>query len=1112
MEVLVLLVLAIPVIAIIAIVLASNAKAEVRRLDEDLRRAIGRVRKQQDEILRRLDARDARAPRPEASPKPAPREGTETPEPLPPPPPLPVRESVVEAGPTPEPAPEVPSEREKAPEEAAVGEEAVPAVLRREKTPARRRKGREPAAPVPAADTAEAAREGAARSLEEKIGGRLFNWIGIVALIFGVAYLLKYANEQGWISPWMQFIGGLVFGGALLVAGVVTARRSYPVLAQGFWGGGIAILFLDFFAGHRIHGILSELAAFLGMAGTTVLGAALSIVYRSRAIAVLAAIGGYLAPVLIGSEEPSQLFLFTYLSILTTGLLVVGYQRAWRFLRYLCFFAMAAYLVGWWLQYEAADPILTVVFLGVFFLLFSADAVAWSIGRRVASSPDGILVLVATLALFGVGGLYVLEEHHPGAKGLFLLLGAGLQWVCAVAVRRRHPEDRPLTHTFGSSAALLFLLFPVFEERIQDHVVSITWALQALVFFAGLRLGGGIVARGWGLAALLLAAGRLGFVDTPRQLANLDPFTLFWNERGLTYGVVALAFAVVCWFYRRRERLAASAGEGIDDTAGATFETNVVTLIWIIAVALPVALLSLELRDAFESWVKPSFAGRATAYRHAEGLWMTLLWGGYAVLLVTIARRRAHRLLRDLGFVFLAFTLLKLALRDLGATYQTAPHLFFNARFAVTALLGAGLFWLSREFRRRTPKATALPRAVPELLVTGHVLVLAAVSMEWYDAMSPHAQAGFFTQANLLGLSVLAALHGALLVAWGSRRERSGVLLATGLALVGAAAVKWVLFDAIAKYREAETLVFHFRFLSGAVVAAITFWAASRWRATSKEGLDLTPVSDWPAFAVGAHLATLAVLSVEVFDLFRRHADTWTPDGTISVVKGAGFGLTAVWALYGAGLLLSGLRRGRRHARGLALLFLGASLSGVVGMVLFDYPRALHVALNSRFLLGGLTALALFWGAEVYRRRGPDIQGPALFGARNEAKAWRVPLSLLGHALAVLLLTLEANDSFTAGASAWVPEWLDVKYARQLSYSLIWMLYAIGMVFSGFIRQFKPVRLMALALLLVTVVKVFLLDLSFLQNPYRILSFIVLGLILVGVSYLYQRYKSYLVG
>ncbi|MGB8509415.1 MAG: DUF2339 domain-containing protein, partial [Pyrinomonadaceae bacterium] len=51
----------------------------------------------------------------------------------------------------------------------------------------------------------------------------------------------------------------------------------------------------------------------------------------------------------------------------------------------------------------------------------------------------------------------------------------------------------------------------------------------------------------------------------------------------------------------------------------------------------------------------------------------------------------------------------------------------------------------------------------------------------------------------------------------------------------------------------------------------------------------------------------------------------------------------------------------------------------------------------------------------------------------------------------------------------------------------------------------RLLRLMALLLLAITTLKVFFIDLSSLDRVYRIVSFIVLGAILMAVSYLYQR-------
>jgi uncharacterized membrane protein len=57
----------------------------------------------------------------------------------------------------------------------------------------------------------------------------------------------------------------------------------------------------------------------------------------------------------------------------------------------------------------------------------------------------------------------------------------------------------------------------------------------------------------------------------------------------------------------------------------------------------------------------------------------------------------------------------------------------------------------------------------------------------------------------------------------------------------------------------------------------------------------------------------------------------------------------------------------------------------------------------------------------------------------------------------------------------------------------------------GFVKRSAFLRWQALALLAVTIVKVFIYDTSQLETPYRVLSFIALGIILLGVSFAYQR-------
>ncbi len=93
--------------------------------------------------------------------------------------------------------------------------------------------------------------------------------------------------------------------------------------------------------------------------------------------------------------------------------------------------------------------------------------------------------------------------------------------------------------------------------------------------------------------------------------------------------------------------------------------------------------------------------------------------------------------------------------------------------------------------------------------------------------------------------------------------------------------------------------------------------------------------------------------------------------------------------------------------------------------------------------------------------------------------------------------TLNTNAEYTA-----------ISNQKNASISVFWMFYAIVLVAIGIVLQYSFLRKSALILFGITIIKVFLFDLSGLETPYRIFSFMVLGVILLTVSYLYFRHQK----
>jgi uncharacterized membrane protein len=73
---------------------------------------------------------------------------------------------------------------------------------------------------------------------------------------------------------------------------------------------------------------------------------------------------------------------------------------------------------------------------------------------------------------------------------------------------------------------------------------------------------------------------------------------------------------------------------------------------------------------------------------------------------------------------------------------------------------------------------------------------------------------------------------------------------------------------------------------------------------------------------------------------------------------------------------------------------------------------------------------------------------------------------------------------------------------------MAWTVEGFLLLAMGFGVRERSLRLSGLALLLVCLVKVFLVDLRGVETLYRIFSFIVLGVILLLVSFGYTRYRS----
>jgi len=118
------------------------------------------------------------------------------------------------------------------------------------------------------------------------LGGNWLARIGVLALIIGVAFLLKLAADNDWIGPIGWIALGIGSGFAMLGIGYYW-KKKYPTLAQAITGGGVAILYLSAFAAFALFDLINFYLATGLLLLVSITSAILSLRHNSMALAII---------------------------------------------------------------------------------------------------------------------------------------------------------------------------------------------------------------------------------------------------------------------------------------------------------------------------------------------------------------------------------------------------------------------------------------------------------------------------------------------------------------------------------------------------------------------------------------------------------------------------------------------------------------------------------------------------------------------------------------------------------------------------------------------------------------------------------------------------------
>ena len=343
------------------------------------------------------------------------------------------------------------------------------------------------------------------RNFEKIVGENLLGKIGILALVIGMGFFVKYAIDNNWLNETGRTVLGLTVGCGLWVIAWFL-RDRYRSFASVLSGGGFAVCFVTVAIAYNFYHIFSATASFAIYVCLTAFMIFIALRFNRRELASVGFIGGFVAPFLCISDSGNFIMLFGYIAVLNVGMAIITVRRKWWEL------AAIGCLLTWiivFIQYATEGVTFeiaawTLGYITFFVMLFSLPLATVLRHDRRQSWLGMVLILTSAInfvAYLIIGLDYI--DHIPVLKNLEGIIPFIPASICAtlIGICYRGPADMMMRDLLLGAAIFFFIIiFPIQFSR--PWIVTLCFGALAVAFT-------GVYARSsnrlFGAAAIIMA-------------------------------------------------------------------------------------------------------------------------------------------------------------------------------------------------------------------------------------------------------------------------------------------------------------------------------------------------------------------------------------------------------------------------------------------------------------------------------------------------------------------------------------------------------------------------------------------------------------------------------
>ncbi|MBE6402591.1 MAG: DUF2339 domain-containing protein [Lentisphaerae bacterium] len=307
--------------------------------------------------------------------------------------------------------------------------------------------------------------------------------LGVIILLCGIGFFLKYSIDRNWTPPVVRVTLMLAAGLAMAVTGSWKSQGKYRPLAIALAGAGFATMYLSVMTAYKLYGLIPPLIAFGFMIAITVGAMASALGTNALLTAILGCTGGYLTPVFISTGSQNITALFIYMTILGAGTLLTAHYRNWVLLNgtsFIFYAVIGGTAVGKYLNADNALPVIGLLALN--FTIFAIQNYTASTKRDMT---------FAEVLLFCGNIVFYLAAALPGAFKFFK------EW-----------QLPALLTIFVALLATVQIIYMIKKEQFKTAKVLMVFLQIELCFSLALTvpllLGSQWVIAAWSILAFLL--------------------------------------------------------------------------------------------------------------------------------------------------------------------------------------------------------------------------------------------------------------------------------------------------------------------------------------------------------------------------------------------------------------------------------------------------------------------------------------------------------------------------------------------------------------------------------------------------------------------------------